>query len=366
MPDALSHRFKVAIVWWGDARERAEARPETSRLTAIFAALERHGIAAEPAVWSDPLTDDVRAQLMGVDGVLVWVNPIPAPGSGGRGVLDDLLREVAAAGIFVSGHPDVITRIGVKEVLHRTRELGWGTDTHVYRDHAALAAEFPARVAAGPRVLKRNRGNGGLGVWKVERSTGADVAVQEAWGDRHGRTLPLDAFMAERVADFTDGGTLVDQPFQARHLEGMIRCYLSGDRVVGFGHQRVRALAPPEAGPAEPRLYSGPDDARFQCLRGLLEREWVPQMARLLGLDPEALPVIWDADFLLGPRNPAGEDTYVLCEINASSVFPIPDEAPEALANTTLRRLIAVREARNREAMQAQVPPPERKAAEAE
>jgi hypothetical protein len=49
--------------------------------------------------------------------------------------------------------------------------------------------------------------------------------------------------------------------------------------------------------------------------------------------------VIWDADFLLGARTAAGQDRYVLCEINASSVFPLPDEAPDAMAATLLDRL---------------------------
>jgi hypothetical protein len=29
-------------------------------------------------------------------------------------------------GVWVSAHPDVILKMGVKEVLHRTRHLGWG------------------------------------------------------------------------------------------------------------------------------------------------------------------------------------------------------------------------------------------------
>ena len=59
----------------------------------------------------------------------------------------------------------------------------------------------------------------------------------------------------------------------------------------------------------------------------------------LFGLGRDALPIIWDADFLYGPRNAAGEDTYVLCEINVSSVFAIPDQAPAAIARLTLARL---------------------------
>jgi hypothetical protein len=342
MPSKAPQPFKVAVVWRGDAQARAEARPETSRFAAIFAALERHGVIAEPAVWTEDLASEVRTQLMAADGVLVWVNPVAADTGQDRRALDAVLREVAAAGILVSGHPDVIDQIGTKEVLYRTRAMGWGTDTHLYGSHAALAAEFPARVAEGPRVLKRSRGNGGIGVWKVERATGSDVLVQEA-SDRSLRTVSLDAFLNERASDFVAGVTLVDQPFQARHLEGMVRCYVSGTRAAGFGAQYVTALAPPEHGRATPRLYSGPEDERFQRLRRQLERVWILQMTDLLGLEPDDLPVIWDADFLLGPKDASGEDTYVLCEINASSVFPIPDKAPEAVAATMLRRLVSAR-----------------------
>ncbi|ACK85514.1 Cj0069 family protein [Methylorubrum extorquens] len=333
-----SSPLKVAVVWRGDAQARAEARPESSRFAAVFSALDRHGLAGEPAVWADGEADVLRAQLMAMDAVLVWVNPVAEDTGDARGTLDAVLREVAAAGILVSGHPDVIDRMGTKEVLVWTRDMGWVTDTHLYASHAAFAAEFPGRVAEGPRVLKRSRGNGGIGVWKVERAAGPDVLVQEA-RDRILHTVSLDAFLAERALDFAVGGTLVDQPFQARHLEGMIRCYVSGTRVAGFGTQHVTALASPEHGRAPPRLYFGPEDERFQRLRGLMEADWIPRMAGLLSLEPDDLPVIWDADFLLGSRDAVSEDTYVLCEINASSVYPIPDEAHDTLAATTLRRL---------------------------
>lgn len=239
--------------------------------------------------------------------------------------------------------------MGVKAVLHRTRELGWGSDTWLYEDAPAFRAGFAARLAAGPRVLKRNRGNGGIGVWKVEALDGARVRVKEAKGGGETRVLPLDTFMAERAADFDGGEPLVDQAFQPRHLEGMVRCYMAGDRVAGFGRQLVRALAEAEDGPAPPRLYSGPGDARFQRLRRLMEDEWTPGLTRLLDIAPDALPVIWDADFLLGPKRPTGHDSHVLCEINVSSVFPLPDEAPDALADVTLQRLTALRDRRSAE-----------------
>lgn len=336
-----SRNYRVAVVWRGDRRMRAEATAENTRLKAIFTALARQGIAAEPCVWSEALGEVVEAQLLAVDGVLVWVDPIATATGERRGALDALLRKVAERGVFVSTHPDVTARMGVKAVLPKTRELGWGSDAWLYESHAAFADAFPDRLAGGPRVLKQNRGNGGIGVWKVERAAGGTVRVREAKDASVPRTLALSEFVGERAGEFEEGGMLIDQAFQARHLEGMIRCYMSGGTVVGFGHQLVRALAEPDDGQAGPRLYSGPEDSRFQRLRGNMERDWAPGLMRLLDIVPEDLPVIWDADLLLGPKDADGHDGYVLCEINVSSVFPVPDEAPDALARTTLARLDA-------------------------
>jgi uncharacterized protein DUF6815 len=74
-------------------------------------------------------------------------------------------------------------------------------------------------------------------------------------------------------------------------------------------------------------------------LRREMEAAWIPQMMEIVGLTREDLPIIWDADFLYGPKTAAGEDTYVLCEINVSAVFPIPDEGPAAIARLVRERL---------------------------
>ena len=215
--------YKVAVVWRGDRQMRDEARGETSRLKAIFQALARQGLRAEPAVYSEAFADEVRDQLLSADGVLVWVDPI----SGGlrRNSLDQLLREVATSGVLVSTHPDVIAKMGVKSVLYHTRSLGWGSDTAFHRTQEEFEAAFPIRLAAGgPRVLKQERGNGGIGVWKVTSLPEGAVEVLSASADDGPRVTPLAAFMAERRGDFGLGCGLVDQPFQARHLEGMVRC----------------------------------------------------------------------------------------------------------------------------------------------
>jgi hypothetical protein len=342
--------YKIAIVWRGDRETRAAATPQNNRYHGIFAELRALGIEAEPAVYAEEIEDELRAQLTNVDGVLVWVNPLENGRTRER--LDALLREVAATGPWVSAHPDVILKMGVKEVLHRTRHLGWGTDTRLYRTAAEFRDLFPARLrSSGPRVLKQNRGNAGQGIWKVERITppagaASVVVVLEARRGSMPETLPLESFMTRCENYFGWGGCIIDQPFQERLPDGMIRCYMSGDKVAGFGHQKIRALiAPPPEGPDAPaaqpgpRVMHGPDVARFQRLRNAMETEWTPQMMQVLGIDAKALPIIWDADFLYGPRTGAGEDTYVLCEINVSCVFAIPDEAPAAIARRTLERL---------------------------
>jgi hypothetical protein len=344
---------KVAVLWRGNRQARDDATPQNNRFHRVFEELAIAGIQAEPAVYSEDMADEVRAQLLKADGVLVWVDPLSEGRT--RRDLDALLRDVARGGVWVSTHPDVTLKIGTKEVLHTTSHLGWGTDTHIYRTVQAFRDEFPRRLQEnGPRVIKQNRGNGGQGVWKVERLSGAThgsvVYALEARRGSEPHNLPLSSFMEICESYFTDGGLVIDQPFQERLKDGMIRCYVGVDKVVGFGHQLIKALLPPppegasskeaEPGPRIMHLATAPE---FEALRAKMDDEWIPQMMQVLGIDRASLPIIWDADFLYGPRTDAGEDSFVLCEINVSSVFAIPDQAPKAIAKLTRERLLASR-----------------------
>src|SRR5262245_9016929 len=332
---------RIAILWLGDEAARRNVAPETSRFKAVFAALAEVGVDAEPVVYEDDVLDAVRAQLATLDGVLVWVNPIHEGRN--RANLDALLREVASRGVWVSAHPDVILKMGTKEVLHRTRGLSWGCDTALYRSAEAMRVELPARLAAGPRVIKRNRGNGGQGVWKVETLASprqaSMVRVLDATKDV-AEELALDDFLARCVEYFEDG-CIIDQPFQERLSEGVVRCYMAGDRCVGFGHQKVKALVEASTVRAEAgrRFYTSNVDPRFQRLRRLMEDEWTPELTALLDIARRDLPMIWDADFMLGPLGADGTDRYVLGEINVSSVFPMPAEAPAEIARRVADRL---------------------------
>ena len=328
----------VGIVSRGDAAARCNSTPQNSRFVRVFQALAAVGIEAQPAIYDESFAEEVREQLLALGGALVWVNPIQDGRN--RAGLDALLRDVAAHGVWVSAHPDVILKMGTKEVLHRTRSMDWGSDTALYQTAEEMRAELPTRLAAGPRVIKRNRGNGGQGVWKVERlPTSSMIKVLDATKDAS-EELTLDDFL-RRCGEYFENDSVIDQPFQPRLSEGVVRCYMAGDGCAGFGHHKVKALvdSPIARSKAGPRLYTSNADPRFQRLRRLMEDEWTLQLTSLLDIARADLPAIWDADFMLGPVQADGSDSYVLGEINVSSVHPYPDEAPAEIARRVADRL---------------------------
>jgi hypothetical protein len=345
---------KLALLWPRDAPKWNASTPEEYRLSRVFEALSALGIEPEPAPYADDVVDQVRAQILACDGVLVWVDPLFTGRN--RTLLDAMLRDVAAKGVWVSAHPDVILKMGAKEVLYHTRHLGWGTDAYLYRSAATFHEEFPRRLQqAVPRVVKQNRGNDGQGVWKVELTSAAaqgapTVRVLQASRGSVPEDLPLGDFMTRCEAYFANEGCIIDQPFQPRLPDGMIRCYMGADKVIGFGHQLIKALiAPPPEGPDSvaaqpgPRIMHPTSASEFQALKAKMESDWTPQMMQLLDIDAGSLPIIWDADFLYGPRDASGQDTYVLCEINVSSVFPFPEQAPLEIARLARVRTLSKR-----------------------
>jgi hypothetical protein len=339
---------RIGLLWraeW-DPVDGSAPIAETCKLQGMFAALAALGIAAEPVVYSDDSVDVVRDQLLALDGVLVWVNPIEQGLD--RSKLDPLLREAADDGVWVSAHPAVILRMGTKQVLADTRSMSWGTDTHVYRSADELRRELPRRLATarGPLVLKQYRGMGGNGVWKVEAAGDGNLVVQHAVRDAQPERVTLDAFAARCEGYFAGPGRMVEQPFQDSLEEGMIRVYLSHDGVVGFAHQYPKAFLPASAAgtPPPPKRFEQATAPAYRELRTQMETEWMPELQRILGLERHDLPVIWDADFLRG-----SDGRHVLCEINVSSTFAFPERAMPTVAGAALERASEKRRLRDRD-----------------
>ena len=354
----MSVAGRVAVVFRG----APGAGTSNPRLDVVLAALADVGLVVDAVPYAEGRAEETAARLSMVDGALVWVDPLSDDGD--RRELDEVLRGASRSGVWVSTHPDVVDRLGTKEVLVATRDLSWGSDVHLYRSPEEFRREFPERLAAdGVRVLKASRGNGGRTVWKVRLADGprpgglrpdAQVVVQHARiRDASSTVMPLSELMEECLVGFKawgGNGRLVDQECIAGITRGIVRCYLVGGTVVGFARQYPEGAIP--LGPLDVDLGSGPSadsvmglpspktmyspaEPALSELRHRVETEWVPGMTALLGLVANQLPALWDVDLLLADvghpsRRPGGR--AVLCEVNASSVIPFPPEAPPRIA----------------------------------
>ncbi len=86
--------------------------------------------------------------------------------------------------------------------------------------------------------------NGSQGVWKVELlpSPGPRPTVRllDATKDAS-EDVALDDFL-HRCIEYFEDGCVIDRPFQVRLREGVVCCYMVGDRCAGLGHHKVKAL----------------------------------------------------------------------------------------------------------------------------
>lgn len=332
-PSATSRKPRIAIAFPADASALASTLVDNTRLAGVAEALAVAGAEVISAPFCDEIPGAFEDQLAGVDLVLVWFNPFE--GGRDRSRLNAALRAAANKGVMVSAHPDVIDVLGTKDVLYRTRHMAWGSDVRRYVSVDAMREGLLASLQSGTRVLKQLRGQSGDGIWHVSLKDGL-LVVRHATRGSLEQTMTLNEFLDVCQPYFDHAGAMIDQAFQSRLSEGMIRCYMVGKRVAGFGEQLINALLP-ESTPG-PRLYFPADRVDFLPLKRKLEDEWVAQMCEALDLKHSDLPVLWDADFLLGAKDSNGSDTYVLCEINISSVYPFPPSAMTPLVSEALAR----------------------------
>lgn len=292
---------------------------------ALAESFVQHCIPVETVLYNDTLVDLYRDSLRKLDALLVWVNPIEQGHD--RKVLDQLLTELDFAGVFVSSIPETIMKIGTKDVLFKTRKLEWGSDVEMYASFADFRDRFPASITDGQtRVLKQFRGNGGDGVFKV-RGAKSQILVLHAKRGAVEETMDADRFF-DYFSGYFAGGPMLNQEWNDNIANGMVRCYMSGRRVAGFGYQEINALYPQD-GPVSPgrRFYFTEKCALFADLRMLMEERWIDQLLEVSDLEAEKLPVIWDADFFINSIVPDSPRRYTLCEINVSSVSPFPESA---------------------------------------
>lgn len=294
------------------------------------------GFAVDSILYHDLLAAQYEEALLKYDAILVWVNPIEQGTD--RKILDELLVKLYEKGCLVSAHPGTILRMGTKEVLFRTRDVDFGGDIKLYDSFDDFKLRF-IKDARGIRVLKQYRGNGGNGVFKIDLAGYSEnrISVTHAQGHET-ENFSVEDFFTRFASYFSVNGMLIDQPWNPNIINGMVRCYLSGKKVAGFGYQEVNALYPSKK-PGQ-RFYFSEDCGLFQDLRKVMENKWVSDLQNIAGISDEMLPVIWDADFFINDVNcDIPGKKYSLCEINASCVSPFPESSISYIVEEVMRRL---------------------------
>jgi hypothetical protein len=337
-------RKNIAILVFGDANSGRNALTE-EKYKDLATAFTTEGFGVTSVLYNDNDADKLRIELPEFDAVLVWVNPIEQGRD--RKKLDLLLTDIATKGCFVSAHPDTILKMGTKDVLYKTREMGWGGDTKLYANYNEFLALFHASLEDSKiRVLKQYRGNGGNGVYKIVYQSQGSITVVHAIAGNEERTLSISDFNNEFKAFFSNDGMLIDQEWNKNTINGMIRCYLSGSTVAGFGYQEINALYELNSSKSEiyflpgKRYYFTENCGVFNDLKEIMENQWVPELQEKLSIAQNMLPVIWDADFFINtPGTDVAEGKYTLCEINVSCVSPFPPSAIKFIVNEVRERL---------------------------
>jgi len=137
----------------------------------------------------------------------------------------------------------------------------------------------------------------------------------------HGRTDKAGEWTSLGKGKYFEGGyaagaMLVDQRFLPRITEGEIRCLMIGSELIQIVHKK------PKEGGLSATLQSGaiyttysPDNPKFSVLIENFKAD-LPTIMSSFGLEDEALPLLWTADYIYGDSD---EEFYV-GEFNCSCV----------------------------------------------
>jgi hypothetical protein len=199
----------------------------------------------------------------------------------------------------------------------------------------------------GIRILKQYRGNGGDGVFKIDTSNFKKnkISITHAKNGNEEILASVDDLFIMFESYFKANSLLIDQEWNQNIINGMVRCYLSGSKVTGFGYQEINALYPKTEKnliykkPSQ-RFYFSEDCGLFSDLKNIMEKSWVAQLQEITGIKNEMLPVIWDADFFINKINTENtNEKYTLCEINVSCVSPFPESSIPYIAEEVKKRI---------------------------
>jgi hypothetical protein len=333
----------IALMIFGEpgSTRNAISEEKYKKLAAHF--IEK-GFDVDSVLYHDTISEKLAKELTRYNVILVWVNPIEQQGD--RKILDALLIKLSEQGCFVSAHPDTILKMGTKEILYKVRETEFGGDTKLYQSFDEFKERF-LNGQRGIRILKQYRGNGGDGVFKIDTSNSKHdkIGITHAKNGDEEKLVSIDALFKMFESYFNTNSMLIDQEWNQNIVNGMVRCYLSGSKVAGFGYQEINPLYPiTEQSPAfkkpSQRFYFSEECELFNDLKNIMEKSWVGQLQEITGIKNEMLPVIWDADFFINKINTENtSEKYTLCEINVSCVSPFPESSIPYIVEEVKKRI---------------------------
>jgi hypothetical protein len=328
------------MIYGGEGQQRSVFTDEKYKLLAEY--VVEAGVHVESITYNNTRAQALSSELATLDGLVVWVNPIEQGED--RSLLDTLLSELSSQGVMVSTHPETIMKIGTKRVLFDTRDMAWGSDVAMYQNFADFRNEFLKSLEHEQiRVLKQFRGDGGNGVFKVcyADPSHQSISVLHAKRGSTEEVKSIEQFFSDFMAYFANGKPLISQEWNNHIKNGVVRCYMTADRVAGFGYQEINALYPSDAGVIPPgrRYYFTEQCALFADLKQRMEQSWLADLTERFGLSRDALPVIWDADFFMNEVYGTSAQKYSLCEINVSCVSPFPESAIPLICAEVERRI---------------------------
>ena len=323
----------IALILYGDIGIQRDAFSDNN-YKGLAEALKEAGFTVDTITYHYTIARQLEKDLEQYFAVLSWVNPRERTEHYEDGFcLDDMLNNLSKKGVFVSTHPETILKIGTKKVLYSTRNMDWGGDIELYESYDDFVNNFIKTIEnSNIRILKKHRGESGRGVFKIRLDeTGENVRVVHAISGNEENVLSINDFFNEYKDYFKNGGLLINQQWADCTVNGMVRCFLTGNKVSGFGYQEAVALCPYNNDPESPvrptssRFYFTEDCGLFQDLRNIMEEKWIPQLQEIHSISTDALPLLWDIDLFINDVNTKQtEQKYTLCEINVSCVSPFP------------------------------------------
>ncbi|MFN0212966.1 MAG: Cj0069 family protein [Saprospiraceae bacterium] len=326
-------KYSIALLVFGESGSNRNALTE-EKYKGLASAFAAKGFQVDSVLYNDLIADRLAKTMLIYDAILVWVNPIEQGND--RKKLDALLIELSNKGCIVSAHPEVILKIGTKDILYKTRKTEFGGKTKLYPTFDEFKIQFFDTDKPSPiRILKQYRGNGGIGVFKIDTTDFKinRIGITAADGDAEERIISESDFFEEMKFYFANNGMLIEQEWNPNIINGMVRCYLTGTKVVGFGYQEINALYPDtenrgKSKTPNKRFYFTEDCGLFQDLKKIMETSWVAQLQEITAIENEKMPIIWDADFFINKINTENtREKYTLCEINVSCVSPFPESS---------------------------------------